>query len=203
MKKLLEANLLATRHLLILDEVFRSNYPPYACWAGKLDNHPLYDELRREIYAGGKKRGEKGYARQMILGDLIEYILTGRGYYLAVRGIDAFKGFIQMLMYISNMLILLEDISVDIRLRRLVLEELYKNLGEEFFEEDEQKRKYQSLMAYEGIIARGKGKEYDGFLDSILPKRVGIAPEILVYCWLIRKKLWLRSSTFTGPKITW
>jgi hypothetical protein len=186
-KKILEANMLATKHLLILDEVFRSNYPPYADWARRLNNIPLYDELRKEIYAGGKKKGKKGYARQMILGDLIEYILTGRGYYFAVRGAEEFKSFIQMLMYISNMLILLEDISVDVKLRNLVLKELYKNLGEAFFEEESQKEKYRSLIAYEGIIARDEGKEYDEFLDSILPKRVGIAPEILVYCWLIRK----------------
>jgi len=187
LEKLLKANLLATRHLLILDEVFRSNYPPYADWARKLENFPFYDELRKEVYVGGKKKGRKGYARQMVLGDLIEYILTGRGYYFAIRGVEEFKNFIQILMYISNMLILLEDISVDVKLRNLVLKELYKNLGEAFFEEDAQKQKYQSLMAYEGIIARDKGKEHDEFLDSILPKRVGIAPEILVYCWLIRK----------------
>jgi len=187
MERLLKANLLATKHLLILDKVFRSNYSPYMDWARKLDNVPLYDELRKEIYAGGKKKGRKGYARQMILGDLIEYILTGRGYYFAIKGGEEFKSFIQILMYISNMLILIEDISVDSKLRNLVLKELYDNLGEEFFEENVQKEKYRSLMDYEGIIARYEGKEYDEFLDSILPKRVGIVPEILVYCWLIRK----------------
>ena len=187
MQKLLRANLLATKHLLILDRVFRSSYPPYAEWARKLDEHPFYDELEKEIYAGRKKRGGKGYTRQMILGDLIEYILTGRGYYLAIRGVNAFKGFIEILMYISNMLILLEDISVDVGLRNLVLRELNDNLGEEFLKGNEQRQEYQSLMAYEGIIARDQGEEYDKFLDSILPKRVGIVPEILVYCWLIRK----------------
>jgi hypothetical protein len=187
MKKLLEANLLATKHLLILDEVFRANYPPYTEWASRLDNFPMYDELRKEIYAGGKKRGAKGYARQMILGDLIEYILTGRGYYFAIRGVEEFKSFIQILMYVSNMLILLEDVSVDVKLRNLLLKELYDNLGDQFFEEDTQKQEYQSLMTYGDIVARDRGKEHDKFLDSILPKRVGIVPEILVYCWLIRK----------------
>lgn len=188
MRKLLEATSLAVTHLLTLDEVFRSNYVPYREWVERMENLPLYDELRKEVYAGGKKRGPRGYNRQMILGDLIEYILTGRGYCFAVRGEEEFKSFIEILMHAANLLILLEDISVDVELRVLVLRELERKLSGCFFEEDEQKWKYQSIIAYKDIIARGKGNEHEEFLDSILPKRVGIVPEILVYCWLIRKK---------------
>ncbi|MEM3715402.1 MAG: hypothetical protein QXF82_10695, partial [Nitrososphaeria archaeon] len=185
--KLLKANLLATKHLLILDKIFRERYNPYKDWANKLEQISIYDELRKEIYAGGKKKGKKGYGRHMILGDLIEYILTGRGYYFAIRGEEEFKAFIKILMYISNMLILMEDISVDVELRKVVLEELSKQLDQDFFEDELQKERYMNLLSYEGIIARDEGKEHDIFLDSILPKRVGIVPEILTYCWLIRK----------------
>jgi len=187
MEKILKANLLATEHLLILDEVFRANYPSYADWSKKLDKVSLYEELRKEIYAGGKRGGKKGYGRQMILGDLIEYILTGRGYYFAIKGSEEFKTFIQIIMYISNMLILMEDISVDTKLRNTVLKELSDKLGKDFFENEVEKAKFLSLQAYAGIIAREQGREHEMFLDSILPKRVGIAPELLVYCWLIRK----------------
>jgi hypothetical protein len=186
MKKLLSANLSATKHLLILDEVFRNNYAPYSDWVKRIDQNPFYDELRKEIYAGGKKR--RGYARQMILGDLLQYILTGRGYYFAVRGVDEFKAFIEMLMYVSNMCILMEDISVDVNLRNLVLKELSQGLGAEFLEEPAQQEQILKLQLYQGIIARGEGREYEVIFDSILPKRVGIAPELLSYSWLIRKR---------------
>lgn len=190
MEKLFKANLLATKHLLILDKVLRLNYSPYAEWASRLEQVPLYDELRKEIYAGGIKERRKGYARQMILGDLIEYILTGRGYYFAVKGNEEFKAFIEILLLICNMLILMEDISVDRDLRNLILDELSssKGLGNDFFEEGMQKIKFLRLKDYTGRICRGEGKEYEQFFDSILPKRVGIAPELLVYSWFIRKK---------------
>ena len=142
MERLLKANLLATKHLLILDEVLKLRYPPYANWAKRLEQIPLYDELRKEIYAGGKKGGKKGYSRQMILGDLIQYILTGRGYYFAIRGQEEFKAFIEILMHISNLLILMEDISVDTAMRSLVLNELSKRLGKNFLEEDAQEKNF-------------------------------------------------------------
>lgn len=184
MEKLLKANWVATKHLLILDNFFAFNYPPYAEWSARLQQLPLYDQLRKEIYAGGKTRA---YGRQMILGDLIEYILTGRGYYFAIKGHEEFKAFIEMVMYISNMLILMEDISVDIKLRNLVLQELSKGLGDDFFEDETQKARFLNLQTYTGKIAKREGREHETFFDSILPKRVGIAPELLTYTWLIRK----------------
>jgi len=153
-----------------------------------LDKIPFYDELRKEVYAGGKKKGKKGYNRQMILGDLLQYILTGRGYYFATRGEEEFKGFVEMLICISNMGILMEDISVETGLRNLVLNELHQRLGGDFLEEKTQQDRFSDLLSYNDIIARGKGRNYEAFFDSILPKRVGLAPELLSYSWLIRKR---------------
>ena len=74
MKKLLDSLSTSGKHLAILDRVFRTHYQPYANNAAKMERLPLYDELRKEVYAGGKKRGTSGYARQMILGDLLQYV---------------------------------------------------------------------------------------------------------------------------------
>lgn len=108
--------------LSILDNVFQQNYPPYKEISKKLSAIALYDELRKEIYAGGKKKGKNGYGRQMILGDLFQYIFMGRGYYFAVRGEEQEQAFISIIMHICNQLILMKDVSVDIGLRNQMLD---------------------------------------------------------------------------------
>ncbi len=85
MKELLNNLILSAKHLQILCKVLRENYPPYRDIAIKSERVPLFEEFCKEIYAGGKKGGKYSYNRQMILGDLIQYVLTGRGYYFAVR----------------------------------------------------------------------------------------------------------------------
>lgn len=187
MKRLLDSLSVAAKHLSTLDYVFRKNYPLYTLTSSKLEGLALYDELRKEIYAGGKKRGVYGYGRQMILGDLLQYIFTGRGYYFAVRGEEQREAFISIILYICNLLILMEDISVEVELRNAVLDMLEKRIGLALFEDDGQKTLYSELRKYEGLITPAEGKEYDDILDSMLPKRVGAIPELLVYAYLIRK----------------
>lgn len=187
MKKLLSSLSVATKHLAILDGVFRKNYAPYAVACKKFENLPLYDELRKEIYAGGKKRGVYGYGRQMILGDLLQYIFTGRGYYFAVRGDEQRESFISMIFYMCNLLILMEDISVEVKLRNTILDTLKGRIGDAFFEDYEQEYLFDELKAYEGLITPEEGREYDNTIDSMLPKRVGAIPELLAYVFLIRK----------------
>lgn len=187
MRRLLRALKTSTKHLNILHNSFEKHYPIYAEISKKIENLSLIDELRKEIYFGGKKRGRQGYGRQMILGDLLQYIFTGRGYYFATRGDEFFEEFIRVLMYVSNLLILMEDISVDANLRNKILEDLDKELGKDFCEDNEELEKFKRLKNYEGIILGKEGKEHEDFFDSILPKRVGGVSELLVYAYLIRK----------------
>src|SRR3972149_8873684 len=129
MKKLLSNLSIAKKAISILDVVFGKNSPPNPIFSKKLESLPLYDELRKEIYAGGKRRGAHGYGRQMILGDLLQYIFTGRGYYFAVRGKEQRESFISMILYVCNLLILMEDISVEVQLRNTMLDALEKRIG--------------------------------------------------------------------------
>jgi hypothetical protein len=188
MDRLLASLLLAGKHLSLLDRVLQENYPPYAAVTEKLSAIPEYDELRKEVYAGGKKGGIQGYGRQMILGDLLQYIFTGRGYYLAVKGQSQWEAFINIIMQVANQLILMEDISVDVALRNKVLDTLSQEIGSPFFEDTEQEGLFDRLRSYEGKIVPGEGEDYDNILDSMLPKRVGAVPELLVYAHLVRKK---------------
>ena len=173
MKKILERQSLATKHLSILDEVLRNNDPSYRDISLKLNNVPLYDDFLREIYAGGKRRGK--YGRQMILGDLLQYILTGRGYYFAIKGTNEMKSFIKIIMYIANLLILMENISVDVYLRNKVLDALINKIGENFFENDIEKEAFKKLRTYKGKIVGNEGKEHENFFDSILPSSLSIS----------------------------
>lgn len=190
MKKLLDSLSLAGKHLALVDNVFRNKYPLYAETSKKLHSLPLYDELRKEIYAGGKKGGKHSYGRHMILGDLLQYIFTGRGYYFAVRGTEQREAFISMIMYVCNLLLLMEDTSVDVKLRNIMLDTLKDRIGSTFFEDDSQKIRYANLRDYNGRIIPGRpgeGQTYESCFDSMLPKRVGAVPELLVYAHFIRK----------------
>jgi hypothetical protein len=71
-------------------------YQPYRLISEKLEDISLFTKFLREIYAGGKGgRGAESYGRQMILGDLIQYALVGRGCYFAVKGKQEFEDYFE------------------------------------------------------------------------------------------------------------
>ena len=90
MQVLLDKLGLSVKHLQCLDDVFRNESPLYNQIEARMITElgDGFKEISRELYAGGKSRG--GLNRQMILGDVIEYIFTGRAYYFAAKssGID-------------------------------------------------------------------------------------------------------------------
>jgi len=183
MKKLLHRLDLSVKHLQTLDNVLQSKYEEYRNFAHKIESLPHYQELLKEVYTGGR-------GRQMILGDLLEYILTGRAYYFATKGEDYMKTFVKMLMYLCNLLLVMENISVLSRLRKDLLMALENSIGKQLlFEKNQDQNKFEELKKYEGFIipADKMGKDYERVFDTLLPKRVGIVPELLVYSYFIRK----------------
>jgi len=187
MKKLLDKVIISVEHLRILDKVLQKNYKPYKKISKKLESVPLLEEFLKEIYVGGKKKGKYGIGRQMILGDLLEYILTGRGYYFAVKGKAFTESFVRIIMYICNLLILMEDSSVDVGLRNVIINALESELGDDFIEDEEQKLAFEKLKEFKGKFLPGVKGKHEDFFDSLFPKRVGCVPELLVYAHLIRK----------------
>ena len=95
---------LSVKRLQCLDEIFRVESPLY----GQLENRMTQElgdhleEISKELYAGGKLRG--GLNRQMILGDVIEYIFTGRAYYYAAKSSENFKVFSKLVLYATCVL---------------------------------------------------------------------------------------------------
>src|SRR2546421_5336985 len=89
---------LSARHLSLVDQYATETFDDYARMRAKLLAIPGFDELANQLY-----HGQKG--RQMMLGDILLYILTGRGYWTAVREREGFEQFIRILLYVANLLL--------------------------------------------------------------------------------------------------
>ena len=129
--------------------------------------------------------------RQMILADLIEYILLGRGFYAigSRRNNTALKGlFIKGVLHLVNLLMTYESITVNTDRRNLFLDSLIEELpeieDEEFFQE---------LRAFEdpiGLPGSDAPRNLAKYFDKLLPKTAGgLWHELLVYIFILRNNL--------------
>jgi hypothetical protein len=179
----------AIAHLNILHEVFNkeTNYTSQE----KEDIYDIYkqnsvklDNLVRDLNLSSQLYSEKG--RQMILADLIEYILLGRGYY-SIKNKEDKGQFIEMILHLVNMLMVYDTLTVSKNLRDKFLQELVSEIPEVASES-----KYSDLNNFSGKVGLKKGeseapKELDKYFDSLLPKTAGgLWHELLVYVFLLR-----------------
>lgn len=207
-------------HLQIIDSVFsQSNYPESAIYNKIKDNLKQLDEtllqnaFKEELYVGGKKRNTSnntGYGRQMILADVIEYIINGRGYYYAVRNRAAMKAYIRIILEMVNQLMIFDSLVVNVALRKKVLDKLKQEIGSSFFKEKDREMEHDALYSYDFPIGfplksvhinqevltklglkNGEDKKalskLEAYYDSLLPKTAGgLWGELLVYIYLLR-----------------
>lgn len=210
-------------HLEIIDKVFsNSTYPEKDIYLKikdelkRLDTKIPFNKFSEELYVGGKKRNSsnnQGYARQMILSDIVEYIINGRGYFYAIRNKEAMKTYIEIILTIVNQLMIYDSISVDIPLRKRLLEELQAEMGGDFFKEEERKIEHEALLLHSSPIGlplrnnevnnsvleklgltefeKGKAiKRLEEYYDSLLPKTAGgLWGELIVYIYILRTNL--------------
>ncbi|MFA5553208.1 MAG: hypothetical protein WCZ89_01030 [Phycisphaerae bacterium] len=184
-------------HLQTIEDFFIKVVPAYAENEAKLKNlGRFYDEFARELYSGGRKDGspEKGkrFHRGMTLADLITYTVFGRGYYVLTASEAHQKAFIEIVMRISNKLLLQENISTDPTLRKGLINALLDKGLTNFFEDEEQKKQLKLLEKSTATIIWGQSeKDLYKIMDSLLPKSRGLAIEFLIYLYLIRYKFGL------------
>jgi len=189
MKVLLDKLGLSVKHLQCLDEVFRAQSPLY----NQIEQNMVrelgsdFDEISRELYAGGKIRG--GLNRQMILGDIIEYIFTGRAYYYAAESEERFKSFAVLILYSVNQLLLLDTVTVNPAIRRVYIEKLGQEIDPAILYEKAGDRELaQRLKISPAVIWQEEWEPFDTFVDSLLPKTLGCPKELVVFLELIRLK---------------
>jgi hypothetical protein len=193
MRKALERLVQSAIHLEAIDGFFADNVPEYAQQEHQLQKlGRFYEEFARELYAGGRKEGRPDsggrFHRGLILADLVTYTVFGRGFYVATASKEHRSVFTQIVLRIVNKLLIQENISTDPKLRRRLLKTVASLRLTNFFEDDEQKKKFDELKKFSGpIIWNEIGKEFYKSMDSHLPKSRGLAIEFLVYLYLIQR----------------
>lgn len=195
MKLLLEKLGISVEHLKCLDQVFIDNVDEYRRIDAILNSDhfsPIYEEFSRQLYAGGKTAGQSAQKlnRQMILGDVIEYIFSGRAYYHAAKSEENLRNFYKLILYSVNQILLYDIITVNREIRRLYIETLEATINKELlYEKDGDEELAQRLKESEVRIWQDGWKEFDYFVDSILPKTLGMPKELVVFAEFIRLKI--------------
>lgn len=123
----------------------------------------------------------------MILGDIIEYIFTGRAYYYATKSKDNFNNFLKLILYSVNQLLIFDSISVNSDIRRKYLEKLEDNIDTNLlYEKEGDEELAKKLMKSNTVYDDSDWEDFDLFVDSILPKTLGCPKELVVFAELIR-----------------
>jgi len=178
-------------HLNVVHQFLYANYGSYKDMTDEIAGLGLED-FARELYAGGKVRNQFG--RQMILGDIFQYLFIGRGYYAAVKNCRNMQKFIELLLRVANLLLLQENLSVRADLRKALIDELTAKIAVgEFIEpshRDTIAPRLRALRKYRGAIIKNEneGIAYEDVFDSLLPKRLGLADELIVFAVLLFKR---------------
>lgn len=186
---LLERLGISIEHLKCLDSVFRQNSDIYIKLDGKLKDclSTEIENISRMMYAGGKKKNELD--RQMILGDIIEYIFSGRVFYYATKSQENYERFSKLIFYCVNQLLVFDTITVDPQLRKKYIEELESTITKEIlYEKEGDEDLANELKESDVVIWQEEWQKYDNFVDSLLPKTLGCPKELIIFLELIRLK---------------
>ena len=195
MNLLLDKLGISVDHLKCLDEVFLEHNEEYQRIneiLNSADYQPVYEEFSRQLYAGGKTKGKSvlKLSRQMILGDVVEYIFSGRAYYHAAKSDDNLKDFYKLILYSVNQLLLFDTITVNPQIRTLYIEKLEEKIPLPILYETDNDNEIAHDLKDSNIKIKEDGWDrFDLFVDSILPKTLGTPKELIVFAELIRHKI--------------
>lgn len=195
MKNLLERLKTSVEHLQILDDVFYKNNPLYKSISDKLNTPPfdsVMNEIALQLYAGGKKTQGKGQKlmRQMVLGDLMQYIFTGRAFYYATFSQQHLKDFLKLILNTVNQILIYDSITVDSKIRTLYIKQLEQKIPLQILYEKLGDQNVATNLKNSSVKIDEQGwtSDINLFVDSILPKTLGNPKELIVFAELIRQK---------------
>nr|MBC8489449.1 hypothetical protein [Bacteroidota bacterium] len=196
MKLLLKKLDISIEHLKCLDEVFLENNNEYQRINDLIssdENNAIYEEISRELYAGGKTASNSKLKlnRQMILGDVIEYIFSGRAYYYAAKSNEHLKNFYKLIFYSVNQMLLFDTITVNPPLRKAYIEKLEEKIPTEIlYEKESDKELAEEIKESDVKIWQDEWTPaIDDFIDSLLPKTLGAPKELVVFAEFIRLQI--------------
>jgi hypothetical protein len=196
MKQLLDRLAISVEHLKCLDEVFTKHSKEYQrinTLLSSADFNAIYKEISRELYAGGKASANSKVKlnRQMILGDVIEYIFSGRAYYYAAKSNKHLKNFYKLIFYSVNQLLLFDTITVNPELRKAYIEKLEEIIPNKIlYEKTGDEELAEEIKDSDIKIWQDKWTpKIDAFIDSLLPKTLGAPKELIVFVEFIRLKI--------------
>jgi hypothetical protein len=174
----------SVKHLRYLDNFFSKNNSEYRHMNERLVAIRGYDGFLDLLYYGQDDR-------QMVLADVLEYMVTGRFLY---EGYQEPKALLKILFYLVNQLMIQENAILDPPVRRKFLEFMERKGTqdmEHFFAGDNEE--------WEDRYERAKtapNKEFDGWrkplyrvIDSLMPKSLGTATELLVLAYILDQRL--------------
>lgn len=172
------------QQLTITDRLLESVDQEYRLMRQKLLAVPSYPNFLNTLY-----QGQDG--RQMVLGDLFEYMISGRGYWLAAQASNKFKDYIRIVLYLVNLLLIQESVfSFRSHERQAVLQKLKEAKIKGFFGSDVEEHEYQKFQDHSGRIAvRGETRPLYRVMDSLTPKPLGVAIELIVYIHLLNRRV--------------
>ena len=130
--------------------------------------------------------------RQMILGDLFEYVFLGRGFYsIGKDRKNAAKkeSFVRAVLHFVNLLMCFETVTVEADRRTRLVKCLAENV-----DGLENEDNFSGLRDYTGSVgtpsSQAAGSKLNDYFDKILPKTVGgMWHELLVYIFILRHNL--------------
>jgi len=195
-------------HLYILDEVITEYESETFDFKTFKENHSSLSELLREGFLK-ELYSKENRKRQMILSDLIEYIITGRGYNF-VDDNDDFSTYLEIILRLVNVLMYYDSLTSNESLRKDFLEKLKSN--NVTLEKEEEKlewlKKSRTVAVPEELVSKedeipdevdkemnesGKKEEWNtlsDYFDTLLPKTVGgLWHELTVYAFLLRREV--------------
>jgi hypothetical protein len=183
LKELLERVETSARHIKLIHEFFLSHDPEYALIEKKINSLPNIDRLCEKIYYGQD-------SRQMILSDLFQHVLAIRGFYFFFEDRVAY---IKLLFYVANQLMLQENIIRSQPERKKLLDYL-ESVSDElpgFFEgkDSEWRDKYEQCKTAPREAVIGARRKLYRVIDSVLPKSMGNATELLVFAYLLSNRI--------------
>lgn len=126
----------------------------------------------------------------MVLGDLMQYIFTGRAFYYGTFSEQHLKDFLKLILNTVNQILIYDSITVDQKIRTHYINELENRIPLALlYEKAGDQNVANSLKVSTVKIGQtGWTSEIDFFIDSILPKTLGNPKELIVFAELIRMK---------------